>query len=91
VLKRVAFGFGAAWTAAILYFLIEADIAVRLLMAAGLGPVAGLGTPHMFDLLKWLVYTAAPAVGRWLLEFVKARLAALVASFKPPPPPPSSP
>lgn len=73
-LQRIAFAAGSLWTAAILVVLIEADLSVRLLMAVCLGPIAGLATPYVYDLLRWAVMQLAPAIGKWLLERVKALL-----------------
>lgn len=75
-LSRIAFLAGMVWTSAILFLLIEASTAVRLLMAAGLGPIAGLGTPFMYDLLKWIVYVMLPQLGRWALDRIKAKFKA---------------
>lgn len=73
-LKRWAFAAGALWTSAILIFLIDASLVVRLLLAVALGPITGLFTPVCYDLLRWVAYTAAPAVGKWLLDRIKTLL-----------------
>lgn len=76
-LKRIAFVSGALWTFAVLLFFITGDVFVKGLMSLCLAAIAGLGTPHMYDLLKWVAYTLAPSVGRWLLEFIKARISTM--------------
>ncbi len=70
-LKQIAFVSSWVWTTAILFLLIEASAWVKLMMSVGLGPVAGIGTPYMFDFLKWVVLTVAPTVGNWILERIK--------------------
>lgn len=83
ILKRIAFGFGTAWTFLILLAFIVGGVYVKVLLAVCLALVAGVGTPYMYDLLKWAIYTLAPAVGRWILAKVKTML----SGAKPPDPP----
>lgn len=73
-LKRIAYAAGTAWTLLILPVVLEGAVAIRLLLAIGLAPIAGLGTPHMYDLLRWTVYKLFPAVGHWLLDRVRTML-----------------
>lgn len=68
MLKRIAYVAGAAWTTLFLPLVLEGVLLARLLLAPCLGLIAGLGTPHMYDLLRWIVYKFLPACGRLLLE-----------------------
>lgn len=83
-----AFGFGWSSLAAGIYtalYVSEMPIVWGIVITA-VGPIAGAGTPLMYDLLRWLRSTAAPAVGHAVIEFVRkhgaAALAAVVSTLR---------
>jgi hypothetical protein len=66
-LKRIAYAAGCIWTFLILPFFLHGGAVAIALLSVCLASIAGLGTPHMYDLLRWTAYKFIPAVGRYLL------------------------
>lgn len=68
MLKRIAYAFGAGWTFLALLVFLQGELPALVLLGVCLAGVAGLGTPKMYDLLRWTFYKALPALGHWLME-----------------------
>lgn len=77
---------GSAWTAAAASIytaacLSENPVVIGLAISA-LAPVAGAGTPLMFDAVKWARYRAAPAAGHAAIELMRRYAERAAAMFK---------